>query len=125
MWGEFEVDCTTNTVTGPRQALVDQLDARFVRAAPGRLGTTAWDPTAGRLTATGADASERTQLVAYWPARLHGTPRILGTGLRHLRTRPAWGGVYVLATATGGAWSLTVEPESGGSPSGAFVDSDR
>ena len=25
VWGEWEVDCRTNTVTGPRQALVDQL----------------------------------------------------------------------------------------------------
>jgi endoglycosylceramidase len=123
VWGEFEFDCTTNAVTGPRQDLVDQLTRGFVRAAPGRLGTTAWDPAAGRLTANGADAPQRTQLVAYWPARLQGAPRILGTGLRHIRTRPAWGGVYVVATATGGAWSLIVEPESGGgSPSGAFVD---
>ena len=36
VWGEFDVDCRTNTVTGPRQALVDQLTARS--CAPRRVG---------------------------------------------------------------------------------------
>ena len=42
-WGEFEVDCTTNTVTGVRQDLVDALTRAYVRAAPGRLETTTWN----------------------------------------------------------------------------------
>jgi endoglycosylceramidase len=121
VWGEFEVDCTTNTVTGPRQALVDQLTRGWVRAAPGRLAATAWDPTTGVLTASGSAARQGTRLVAFWPARLHGAPRLEGAGLRRLRTRAAWGGLYVLGNATGGAWSLVVRPESGGSPSGAFL----
>ena len=102
VWGEFEVDCTTNTVTGPRQALVDQLTRGWVRAAPGRLAATAWDPTTGLLTASGGGARKGTRLVAFWPARLHGAPRLEGTGLRRLRTRAAWGGLYVLGNAIGG-----------------------
>jgi endoglycosylceramidase len=37
VWGEFDVDCTTNAITGVRQDLVDQLTRAYVRAAPGRL----------------------------------------------------------------------------------------
>jgi hypothetical protein len=55
VWGEFEVDCTTNTITGVRQDLVDALTRGYVRAAPGRLETTTWNPT-GALTASGVDA---------------------------------------------------------------------
>ncbi len=47
VWGEFDLDCTTNTVTGPRQALLDQLDRAYVRAAPGRLAATTYDPATG------------------------------------------------------------------------------
>jgi hypothetical protein len=28
------------------------------------------------------------------------------TGLRRVRVRPAWGGSFVLASATGGDWSI-------------------
>jgi len=123
VWGEFEVDCTTNTVTGPRQPLVDQLTRGWVRAAPGRLGAMRWDPAAGVLTAGGRGAAKNAELVAYWPARLHGTPRLEGVGLRRLRTRPAWGGLSVLARATGGDWTLRVAPAGGaGSPDPVFVE---
>ncbi|MBA2625998.1 MAG: hypothetical protein H0U89_10390 [Acidimicrobiia bacterium] len=37
VWGEFEVDCTTNTTVGVRQRLVDDLTRAYPRAAPGRL----------------------------------------------------------------------------------------
>ena len=122
VWGEFAVDCTTNAVTGPRQPLVDQLTRGWVRAAPGRLGATRWNPDAGVLSANGSGARAGVDLVAYWPARLHGTPRLQGSGLRRLRTRPAWGGLYVLARATGGDWTLRVEPAGGAaSPGGAFL----
>jgi hypothetical protein len=32
------------------------------------------------------------------------------TGLDRVKIRPAWGGVYVVAKALGGDWTLTVEP---------------
>ncbi len=110
VWGEFDVDCTTNTVVGPRQALVDQLSRGWVRAAPGRLEAIEWEATAGTLAARGTGARPGARLVAFWPSRLHGAPRLAGVGLQALRTRPAWGGRYVVARATGGDWSLSVAP---------------
>jgi hypothetical protein len=75
------------------------------------------------LSAGGSGARAGVELVAYWPARLHGAPRLEGTGLRRLRTRPAWGGLYVVASATGGDWTLRVSPEAGaGSPAGALAE---
>jgi endoglycosylceramidase len=124
VWGEFEVDCPTNSVSGGRQPLIDELTRGWVRAAPGRLTSMTWDASHGVLRGEGRDAAPRAKLIAFWPARLHGTPRADGTGLERIRTQPAWGGTYVVARATGGDWSLVVEPETG-SPSGAFVDGSR
>jgi endoglycosylceramidase len=108
VWGEWDLDCTTNTLRGPRQALVDQLTRAYVRAAPGRLDLTSYDPADGTLVAAGSDAPAGVELEAYYPARLHGRPALAGTGLRRLRIRPAReGGVYILGEATGGPWSLT------------------
>ena len=108
VWGEFDVDCTTNAVHGPRQPLVDQLTRAYVRAAPGRLDATTYDPATGAFQAAGSDAPRGAQLVAYYPARLHGEPAIASTGLRRLRVRAAaGGGTYLVGRAAGGAWSLT------------------
>ena len=67
VWGEFEVDCTTNTVTGVRQDLVDQLTRAYVRAAPGRLVATTYDPQPGALTASGEDAPAGAELLVFYP----------------------------------------------------------
>jgi len=120
VWGEFEVDCPSNTVSGGRQPVIDHLTRGWVRAAPGKLGTMTWDTERGVLRADGSGAAPRTKLVAFWPSRLHGTPRAEGSGLSRIRTQPAWGGTYVVARADGGDWSLTIAPEAG-SPSGAFL----
>ena len=117
VWGEFHVDCATNAVAGIRQSLVEALTRGRVRAAPGRLASTSYDDETGVLTATGTAAPRRSQLVAYWPARLFGTPAVESSGLVRVATRPAWGGVYVIARAAGGDWSLTVAPEA---PSTSF-----
>jgi endoglycosylceramidase len=121
VWGEFEVDCPTNTVSGGRQPLIDELTRGWVRAAPGRITAMTWDASRGVLRAQGNDAAPRSKLVAFWPSRLHGSPRATGAGLERIRTQPAWGGTYIVARANGGEWSLVVELEAG-SPSGAFVD---
>ncbi len=110
VWGEFDVDCRTNAVTGPRQALVDQLSRGYVRAAPGRLVRTSWDPTTGRLRAAGAGAGHGVELVAFAPVPRHRL-RAHATGLRHVRLRAApGGGTFVTARAAGGDWSLRVTP---------------
>ena len=109
VWGEWEVDCRTNTVTGPRQALVDQLSRPFVRAAPGRLTTTMYDPANGAFPAAGRDAARPTEVVAWYPTRLHDPPTLTTLGLEHIRTRSApGGGVYVIGRTTGGPWLLAV-----------------
>jgi len=111
VWGAFDVDCATNTVRGPRQALVDRLTRAYVRGAPGRLVETAYDPATGAFSAAGAEAPRGVRLVAFWPARLHGVPALAGTGLRRLRTRALrGGGVYVVGETLGGAWSVSVSP---------------
>jgi endoglycosylceramidase len=110
VWGEFEVDCRTNEVTGVRQALVDQLSRGYVRAAPGRLVRTSWAPAARRLRATGAGADRGTELVAFSPVP-RDELRARGTGLRHVRLRRApGGGTFVTARAAGGRWTLRVAP---------------
>jgi endoglycosylceramidase len=108
VWGEWEVDCRTNTVNGPRQALVDQLNRAFVRAAPGRLTTTAYVPSTGAFTAAGRDAPARVEVVAWYPTRLHDPATITSFGLHRVRTRAAPGGVYLVGTTTGGPWLLAV-----------------
>jgi endoglycosylceramidase len=113
VWGEFVVDCRTNRVEGPRVALVDQLTRAYVRAAPGRLTHLDTDPTTGTLHASGIEAERGTQIVVFSPSRpdalAHG--RIAAVGLRHVRVRRgADGGAFVLGNATGGGWSLAIEP---------------
>ncbi|MCI3949978.1 MAG: hypothetical protein K0R11_1912 [Acidimicrobiales bacterium] len=110
VWGEFEVDCRTNAVSGVRQALVDQLSRGYVRAAPGRLVRTSWAPAARRLRAAGAAADRGVELVAFSPVP-RDELRARATGLRHLRLRRApGGGTFVTARAGGGHWSLRVAP---------------
>jgi endoglycosylceramidase len=110
VWGEFDLDCTTNRVVGPRQALLDQLDRAYVRAAPGRLGTTSVDPATGELHASGDHARVGTALVAWYPSapsRIHVTG---STGLRFVRVASSGtdGGSYVTGVASGPAWSVRV-----------------
>ena len=111
VWGEFEVDCRTNEVTGARQPLVDQLTRGWVRAAPGPLGALRWRQESGTLDASGSDARAGQELLAFYPASRLGTPRLDTTGLEDVRVVPAPGGnAYVLARATGGSWSLSARP---------------
>jgi hypothetical protein len=111
VWGEWDLDCATNTLRGRRQALIDQLTRAYVRAAPGRLDVTAYDPADGAFAAAGSDAPAGAELVVYYPARLHGRPTLAGSGLRRLHIRPAReDGAYLLGETTGGAWSLTATP---------------
>jgi endoglycosylceramidase len=109
VWGEFEVDCATNAVTGVRQDLVDQLTRGWVRAAPGKLVELRYDPDTGLLTARGTDAPVDARLVAFYPASRHGSPTIHGEGLLQAETLPAGGGnAYITARAIGGEWRLEV-----------------
>lgn len=110
VWGEFEVDCTTNTVTGLREDLIDQLTRAYVRAAPGRLVETRYEHDSGRFSARGAGAGTDSELVAFYPASRHGEPTLTTTGLAEVQLLLAPGdNLYVVARTTGGEWSVAAE----------------
>jgi endoglycosylceramidase len=109
VWGEFEVDCRSNEITGERRPLLDQLTRGWVRAAPGSLDVLHWDHEAGTLEARGSDDARGRELLAFWPAARLGPPAIDASGLQDVRELRAPGGnVYVVGRSAGGAWSLDV-----------------
>ncbi|HEY8513945.1 MAG TPA: cellulase family glycosylhydrolase [Candidatus Binatia bacterium] len=116
VWGEFEVDCRSNEIVGVRTALVEQLTRGYVRAAPGRLVSLRWQHATGVLEASGEGAAAGVELLSFYPAR-HGAPQTTSSGLSAIRTLAApGGGLYVVARAEGGAWSLRVAPSASDTP---------
>lgn len=112
-WGEFEVDCTTNEITGERSPVLAQLTRGYVRAAPGRLVETRYDDATGDLRASGSGAEAGTELLAFYPAAKHGTPALESAGLEAIVLEDGPGGsVYVRARATGGDWSFQIRAGS-------------
>ena len=106
VWGEFEVDCRTNSVLGARGALVAELTRAYPRAAPGHLDRVAFDPVAKRFAATGSRARRGVVLEVFFPSR-PSRVAISMRGLGHLRLRRAPGGATVFtARAAGGRWSV-------------------
>lgn len=111
VWGEFEVDCRSNEITGVRQPVVDQLTRGWVRAAPGELGALGWMHEAGVLSASGADADGGRELLAFYPSGRLGDPVVSTSGLDDVRRVPApSGNVYLLARTRGGDWSIEARP---------------
>jgi hypothetical protein len=109
VWGEFEVDCRTNTVVGTRDVLLAQLTRPYVRTAPGRLAVTHYNPDTGTFAGAGLDAPAGAWLHAWYPTQRVSPETITPLGLRDVRVRAARdGGAFVSARATGGAWYLLV-----------------
>jgi hypothetical protein len=110
VWGEFDVDCTTNQVVGPRTPLLAQLDRAYVRAAPGRLTATTTDPAAGTLQASGERARLGSVLVAWVPSPPAKVRIIATSGLHfvHVSSSGTDGGSYVTGIATRSSWSIRV-----------------
>ncbi len=109
VWGEFEVDCRTNTVVGTREALLDQLTRAYVRAAPGDLVASTYDPTTGTFRASGSNAPEGAQLWTWYPAGQAPPDAVTFAGLRDVRVRVApAGGFHITATTTSASWLLVV-----------------
>ena len=110
VWGEFEVDCTTNAITGVRQDLIDQLTRAYVRAAPGRLVEGGYDYASGAFTARGTAATAGQELLVFYPASRHGEPTLTTSGLSNPQVILAPGdNLYLVARATGGDWSLAAQ----------------
>ena len=106
-WGLFDVDCSTDRVTGERKALKAHLSRGYVRAAPG-LESTSWSPSTRTLEVSGtAEARNRVPVVVWIPTRKG--ERVGFTGyapLKGLKTRRVAGG-YLLSYAPRGAWAFT------------------
>jgi len=112
VWGEFDVDCTDNSVTGMRTELVADLTRGYVRAAPGRLAATAYDPATGALVASGATArpARSGRLVAFHPGPNADDVRVTVLGLGEPDVEELHGGgLLITAAPTGGDWKLRVE----------------
>lgn len=110
-WGEFDVDCTTNEVLGMRERLVEQLTRAYVRAAPGRIEETEYDPGTGAFSVRGSHAPPDTELVAFYPASQQGTPILSSAGLTEVRSERAPGGnLYLVARTIAEDWSLEAQP---------------
>ena len=109
VWGAFDVDCNTNTVTGLRDALALQLARGWVRAAPGRLDGMQYDHARGTLVAWGRAEKGDGELAAFWPRSKHGGVRAVARGLgRPQVNRAPGGGVIVSAQPRGGDWTIAV-----------------
>ena len=115
MWGLFDVDCPSNETVGFREGFAEVLRRPFLRTAPGTTEAAGWDRAAGVFSASGTDATSEQGLLLYLPVPV-AIDTIDATGLIGLTTAEVQGpGQLWTATATGGAWQLSVPqpaPES-------------
>lgn len=111
VWGEFEVDCTNNEITGPRMDVIQQLTRPVLRAAPGRLQKFSYEPDSGRFEASASGASDA-ELVLFYPVSKHGQPITERSGgLSDLRwVEGPGGGGYLIGAVTGEDWLLVLRP---------------
>lgn len=112
VWGEFEVDCADNSVTGVRDELVADLTRGYVRAAPGSLESTSYDDATGSLAAAGnAGDGDAGPLLAFHPGprAVNVDARVVGLGRPDVESL-AGGGVLIRAKPRNGAWQLEVGP---------------
>ena len=107
MWGEFDVDCETNDVSGPQRDLVADLTHGYVRAAPGRLHATEYDATTGALVASGEAGDSRAPVVIFLPGRERADRVVDVNGLRPATSQRVGGGTLLRAVPTGGAWAIS------------------
>ncbi|MGH7786033.1 MAG: cellulase family glycosylhydrolase, partial [Candidatus Binatia bacterium] len=108
VWGEFEVDCSSNTITGARTDLLAQLARGYLRAAPGQLIASRWNPATGQLTASGEAAEAGTELLAFYP--LTDRPfSVSAAGLDDVQVHhSSTASVHITARARSGAWAIEV-----------------
>jgi hypothetical protein len=109
-WGEFDVDCKTNRVTGQRNELIAALARGYVRAAPGGF-TTDWNGEDTLVASGDASKTARAPVLAFFP----GNPRIRirGNATAPKVTRTPGGGRLVEFRPKAGSWSLRLSPAPG------------
>ena len=108
VWGFFDVDCASNTILGMRAPLAAALTRGYLRAAPGRLASVAFDPGTGALAASG-DAAARTSFVAFLPPGGRDAPWLEGSRLEFFSWKAApGGGLYVTGFVPPGPWTLSL-----------------
>lgn len=108
VWGFFEVDCATNTITGPRTALFDVLKKLSVRFAPGPIASLRWAPDDTSLEASGDDAPPGNRLEIFVPVTDAAELEIEASGLGPIESAPWLDGTLLHGLAQGGAWSIRV-----------------
>jgi len=106
VWGFFEVDCETNSISGPRTALVDVMRKMTVRFAAGPMSELAWSPDDGALEASGADARADNRMEIFVPTDDPSSVEVELDGLAELGSEPWYGGTLFHARAEGGRWSI-------------------
>ena len=109
VWGFFEVDCETNTITGPRTSLRDVLRKMAVRFAPGPLESVQWSADDTALDATGDDANAGERLEVFVPTADMSALSIDSAGLESVDAVSWFGGTLLYGPATGGPWSIRIE----------------
>ena len=109
VWGFFEVDCDTNTITGPRTALSQTLGKMTVRFAPGPIGSLRWRPDDSGLEAAGDDAPRSNLIELFVPTADASALLIEADGLGEIDSVPWFGGTLLYGPSNGGPWSIRIE----------------
>ena len=100
------MDCETNSISGPRTALVDVMRKMTVRFAAGPMSELAWSPDDGALEASGADARADNRMEIFGPTDDPSSVEVELDGLAELGSEPWYGGTLFHARAEGGPWSI-------------------
>jgi hypothetical protein len=106
VWGFFEVNCETNTIEGPRTALIDVMRKMTMRFAPGALSTVDWAPDDTELEAAGDTATPGNRLEVFVPIEDPSSIQMEANGLGTIESVPWFGGTLFYAPANGGPWSI-------------------
>ena len=89
--------------------MLDQLTRAYVRAAPGELVASTYDPGSGTFRASGRNAPVGAQVWAWYPPRSAPPDALTFAGLRDVRVRVApGGGTHITATTTHASWLVAV-----------------
>ncbi len=108
LWGLFDVDCPSNETLGFREDFAAVLRRPLLRAAPGPIGSVAWDRTTGRFEAEGSGASAGQELLLFLPSVVDAASFEL-SGLSGLESEDIEGpGQLWTAVADGGSWAIAV-----------------